>query len=79
MYAQEFKGSCPSQMQEPFGKTLSISFIGIEPYVSYISPHGSDFVVTNILAKKFGFTPKFIPAYSVTMYNDQVRNYNTLM
>ena len=84
MYAQEFKGSCPSHMQEPFGKTLNVSFIGFHPYVSprsYTFPFGrfgSEFVVTNILAKKFGFIPKFIPAFSLVDYDDQVRKDDTL-
>ena len=61
-YAEGIKGPCPSHMQQPFGKTLKISFIGTPPYVNYNPLGGSDFVLTQILAKKFSFTPKFISA-----------------
>ena len=63
-YAEEYRGLCPSHVQEPFGKTLNVSFIGIPPYVTYNPIGGSDFIVTQILAKKFGFIPNFIPAKS---------------
>ena len=70
MYAEEFKGSCPSNLQEPFGKTLDISFNGIPPYVIYNPLGGSDFLVTKILAKKFHFIPKFIYDKSVHVLDD---------
>lgn len=74
MYAEEFKGSCPSHLQEPFGKTLDISIIGSQPYVFYNPLGGSELILTKILAKKFSFTPKFIPTISLPEYNDLVRN-----
>ena len=78
MFAEEIKGSCPSRMQEPFGKTLKISFFGLQPYVTYNPLGGSDFIVTRIIAKKFGFIPKFIPALNNDAYFDQVGNCNQL-
>ena len=81
-YAEEFKGSCPSHLQEPFGKTLKISFAGLPPYIiGFIDNKplgGSDILVTKILAKKFGFIPKFIPARGPYASHDQVRNDNPL-
>ena len=62
--AQEHIGVCPLHLQEPFGKTLNISFIGVTPYITYNPIGGSDFIVTNALAKKFHFIPKYIPARS---------------
>ena len=61
---EEYKGFCPSHVQEPFGKTLNVSFIGAAPYVVYNPVGGSEFDVMKILAKKFGFIPKFIAAKS---------------
>ena len=62
MYAQEHFGVCPPHLQEPFGKTLNISFIGFTPYVTYNPIGGSDFIVTNLLVKKYHFIPKYIRA-----------------
>ena len=64
MYAQEYMGVCPLHFQEPFGKTVNISFIGISPYITYNPIGGSAFIVTKLLAKKFQFIPKYIPARS---------------
>ena len=50
--------------QEPFGKTLSISFVGIAPHITYNPVGGSEFMVIKILAKKYQFIPKFTPAHS---------------
>ena len=69
-YAEGIKGPCPSHMQQPFGKTLKISFIGTPPYVNYNPLGGSDFLVTEILANKFHFIPKFIPSKSVDAIQD---------
>ena len=88
MYAEDIKGPCPSHMQQPFGKTLKISFIGMPPYVNYNPLGGSDFVVTKILAKKFSFIPKFIAAKTNAILEDdeasssmihQVKYYNPLI
>ena len=66
-YAEEYRGLCPSHLQEPFGKTLNISFLGIPPYVIYKPKpvRGTSFLVSKILSKKFGFIPKFIPAKNI--------------
>ena len=64
MNAQEHIGVCPLHLQEPFGKTLNISFIGAPPFITYNPIGGSDFIVMNLLAKKFHFIPKYIPARS---------------
>ena len=62
--AEEYRGLCPSHVQEPLGKTLNVSFIGVPPYVIYNPIGGTEFVITEILSKKFGFIPNFIPARS---------------
>ena len=62
--AEEYDGFCPLHVQEPFGKTLNVSFIGAPPFVIYRPLGGTEFLITQLLAKKFGFIPKFIPAKS---------------
>ena len=62
--AQEYEGFCPLHVQEPFGKTLNVSFVGDRPFIIYNPLGGSEFITTQILAKKFGFIPKYIPATS---------------
>ena len=42
-------------------KELRISFIGLKPFITYNPIGGSDFLVLNLLAKKYGFIPKLIP------------------
>ena len=66
-------------MQEPFGKTLRISVLGMPPHIIY-DPllGGTSFLVTKIVAKKLSFIPKFIPAMNNDAYFDQVRNSNQL-
>ena len=64
MYAQEYSGLCPWHFQEPFGKTLNISFIGSPPHITYNPIGGSEFIITNLLAKKFQITPEYTPAPS---------------
>ena len=65
MYAQEYMGPCPSHLQDPFGKTLNISFKGLPPFITKNPFGGSAVIVTEILAQKHFFTPKYIPARSV--------------
>ena len=48
-------------MQQPNGKTLPISFIGIVPYIKYNPFGGSEPLVIQMLAKKHGFQANFIP------------------
>ena len=64
MYAQEHIGVCPLHLQEPFKKTLRISYIGGPPFITNNPIGGSDFILTNLLAKKYHFLPKYIPARS---------------
>ena len=63
-YAQSFNGECPNQADSIHGKTLNISFIGPEPFITYNPVGGSDFLIINLLANKFQFTPNFIPERS---------------
>ena len=55
--AQEHIGVCPLHLQEPFGKTLNISFAGVSPFIINNPIGGSDVIVTNLLAKKYHFIP----------------------
>ena len=71
MYAQEHSGACPHHLQEPYGKTLNISFIGTPPYIIYNPLGGSEFIVTALLAKKFHFVPNYIPALAYDPVEDQ--------
>ena len=69
--AELYSEQCPKHLQSTHGKELKISFIGSEPYISYNTVGGSDFLVVNILAKKFRFSPKFIPerSYDIVINN----------
>ena len=64
-HAQIFLRMCPRHEQSPQGKALKVSFIGPEPFVTYNPVGGSDFLVIKLLAKKFGFLPKFVPELSM--------------
>ena len=72
-------GLCPSNQQDPLGKTIPVSVVGANPYVIYNKKndwikkenikkwdtyHGTEFEVIDLYAKKFGFTPKYIRAAS---------------
>ena len=48
----------------PKRKTLPISFIGIPPYIKKNPFGGSETLVIDMLAKKYGFLPSFIPEKS---------------
>ena len=64
-YAEIYLGICPTTLQNPFGKTLPVSFIGSPPNIIYTSPiRGSDFLVMEIFANMFGFRPAFHPEES---------------
>ena len=62
---------CSPTLQQPFGKRLRISFIGIEPFIKYKPFGGSEFKVIEIFAKKFGFLSNFQPerAFDITIAN----------
>ena len=63
--AVSYHGQCPKHFQKPYGKTLNVSFIGTGPYIIYKPLSGSEFHVVRLLAERFKFVPKFIPAKSV--------------
>ena len=63
-HAEMFKDSCPLSLKNPEGKELKISFIGTSPYIIYDPLGGSEVDLIRIFAKKFKFTPKFIPEKS---------------
>ena len=56
-------GGCQVGLQNPVGKKLRVSFSGTKPYVQLNPVGGSDFNVIDLLAKKFGFLPIFMPGY----------------
>ena len=62
MYAEVVGGLCPGHMQEPQGKELNTSYIGLTPHINYNPISGSDFAFVKILAEKFQFVPNLIPA-----------------
>ena len=70
-YAEVHYDSCLPEMQQPNGKTLPISFIGIVPYIKYNPFGGSEPLVIQMLAKKHGFQANFIPekAFDLTKAN----------
>ena len=59
-------GMCHSTLQDPKGKFLPVSVIGIPPYVLYNDKRewngGAEFQIIDIYAKKFSFTPILIKA-----------------
>ena len=77
-HAVLYSGYCPDQLRNPHGKEFNISFIGPKPYISYDPIGGSDFEVTNILAKKFKFIPKFVPERSYDIVKSNVSTYGML-
>ena len=70
MYAQEHSGACSGHLQEPYGKTLNISFIGTPPYITYNPVGGTEFILTALMAKKFQFVPKYVPALTYDPVED---------
>ena len=64
-YPQFHRGGCPVGLglQNPMGKKLQVSFSGSKPYVQFDPVGGSDFDVIDLLAKKFGFLPIFVPEF----------------
>ena len=65
-YSVLVSGMCPSDLQNPRGKVIPISVIGVYPYVVYGEEKewvgGTEFQVIDIYAEKFGFTPELIRA-----------------
>ena len=70
-YAEVHYDMCLSELQHLNGKILPISFIGIVPYIKYNPFGGSEPLVIQMLAKKYGFLPNYIPerAFDVTKAN----------
>ena len=70
-YAEIHPVKCPSKLQQPNGKILSVSFIGPEPYIRYNPFGGSDPLVLQMLAKKYDFLTNLVPerAFDVTKVN----------
>ena len=60
-YSVLVSGMCPSGLQNPRGKVIPISVIGVYPYVVYGKDKewvgGVEFQVIDVYAEKFGFTP----------------------
>ena len=59
-YAEIHDKQCLPEMRLPNGKILPISFIGIIPYIKYKPFGGSEPLVIQMLARKYGFIPHFI-------------------
>ena len=77
-HAVPYIGPCPKHLVNPYGKELKISFIGTKPYISYNPVGGSDFLVVKILAKRFRFSPKFIPERSFDIVRNNKTTYGML-
>ena len=81
-------GMCPSNLQNPRGKVIPISVVGVHPFVVYDEANewvgGSEFQVVDVYAKKFGFKPKFMRATgydyegSVVDMVIEIHSYNVL-
>ena len=67
-HALVFKGLCPFHIQNPLGKELNVMFYLNPPYSapSPVGGVGSDFLVMHLLARKFGFLPRFIYETNIT-------------
>ena len=61
-HAKVFNGMCPLHTVNPRGKKLHVAFYGARPYITYYPVGGSDFILTRLLAKRYGFIPTFIQA-----------------
>ena len=63
-HAEIYNGLCPLRLENPQGKVLKVSFIGTSPYIIHEPLGGSEVNLMRIFAKKFKFTPKFVPERS---------------
>ena len=65
-YSVPRNGTCPSSLQDPRGKIIPVSVMGVYPYIISGKDKkwmgGTEFEVTDVYAKKFAFTPKFVRA-----------------
>ena len=58
-HALVFKGVCPLNLQNPVGKEINVSFFLSPPFAMPAPAGGSDFLTLKLLARKFGFIPRF--------------------
>ena len=63
-YPEIHRGDCPLGLQNPVGKKLQVSFSGTRPYVQLNPVGGTDVDVIDLLSKKFGFLPRFVPEFT---------------
>ena len=72
-HALAYKGMCPLHLRNPLGKEINAMFDLHPPYAmpSPFGGMGSDFILMQLLASKFGFIPRFIYETNITaqLYN----------
>ena len=54
---------------------LNVSFIGTIPFITYNPIGGSDILLIQLLAEKFGFIPKFVQEKAKNMVKSNGNNY----
>ena len=59
-HALVVKGLCPSNLQNPLGKDINVSFCLHVPFAKPDPDGGSDFLSVKLLARKFRFNPRLI-------------------
>ena len=72
-YPSAVVGVCPPHFLKPAGKRLTISYIGTPPYIlGSDASGGTDVLVTNLLAERYGFVPilKPTPQYLIMEYEN---------
>ena len=60
MHALVVRGFCPSDLQNPSGKEINVAFCLQPPFAISAKAGGSDFLTLQLLARRFGFIPRFI-------------------
>ena len=60
-YAQFYNGLCPFKLGSPVEKEINILYNHNPPFTMYAPVGGIDFVIIELLAKRLGFIPKYIP------------------
>jgi hypothetical protein len=55
--SEKHDGLCPKSTISPAGKSIKVSYVGVEPYqyMKEVPPKGSDILILNLLAQKFQF------------------------
>ena len=72
-YPRVVVGVCPAHFHSPAGKDLPISYIGTPPYILGNDANGgTDVLVSNLLAERYGFAPIFkpTPQYLIMEYEN---------